>query len=132
MVETVLILLLVLGMVIFVLDMGRLLLVQQFLTERSRATVRVAVVNNWSQTDVRNYFCFNSTSAPAGSNDTTLGLLGIQPSQVSYDTTTMSCCVSVKVSGVKALLFIPQMAGTYTLAPITVSYPKQSMGALSL
>ena len=46
MVETVLVLLTVMGMTIFIMDMGRILLVQQYTSERARVTVRKAVVNN--------------------------------------------------------------------------------------
>jgi hypothetical protein len=46
-VETALVLLSMMAMVIFIMDMGRILLVQQYTSERARVTVRNAVVNNW-------------------------------------------------------------------------------------
>src|SRR5436190_931457 len=46
MIESALVALALVGMIIFVMDMGRILLLQQFIGERARATVRNAVVNN--------------------------------------------------------------------------------------
>ena len=55
MVEGALVLLTMLAMIIFILDMGRILLIQQYITERARTTVRAAVVNNWDSTKTANY-----------------------------------------------------------------------------
>jgi len=66
MLETALVLLTLLGMIIFIMDMGRILLMQQFLSERVRATARRAVVNNWDAIATKNYLVYNSTTAPTG------------------------------------------------------------------
>jgi hypothetical protein len=117
-------------MIIFVLDMGRILLLQQFITERARATVRSAVVNNWSSAATKNYLVYNSTTAPNGGGS---GYLGLQTSQVTAQTLGTSGAadyrLQVKVSGVPVLTWIPYIAGTYTLAPIVVTMPAQSLGA---
>jgi hypothetical protein len=72
-----------LAMIIFILDMGRILLIQQYITERTRATVRAAVVNSWDSTKTANYLVYNSVTAPSGSP---AGFMGLLPSQVTYTT----------------------------------------------
>ena len=128
--ESALVLLTVLGMLLFIMDMGRILLIQQFITERARATLRSAVVNNWSATTAKNYLVYNSTTAPNGGG---AGFLGLQTSNVSYQTLGTpgdpDYMVQVKVSGVSAVTWIPYISGTYTLAPITFAMPAQSLGA---
>ncbi len=49
MVEAALVLITLLSMILFILDMGRILLLQQFITERAREGARYAVVNNWNR-----------------------------------------------------------------------------------
>jgi len=128
MVEGALVLLTMLAMIIFILDMGRILLIQQYITERARTTVRNAVVNNWDSTKAANYLVYNTTTAPSGGG---AGFMGLLTSQVTYSTlgSNDSARVQVKVSGVPALVLIPFISGTYTLAPITASLPSQSLGS---
>lgn len=54
-VETALVFTTALSMILFIVDMGRILLTQQFISERARVGVRNAVVNNWNATAVANY-----------------------------------------------------------------------------
>jgi len=100
---------------------------QQYITERTRATVRSAVVNSWTATQAKNYLVYNSITSPGGA-----GFMGLQTSQVTYQTLgtpgAVDYRVQVKVSGVPALVLTPYMAGTYTLAPITATLPAQSLG----
>ena len=128
--ESALVLLTVLGMFLFIMDMGRILLIQQFITERARATVRSAVVNNWTAAATQNYLVYNSTTAPNGGG---AGFLGLQTSNVTYQTLgtsgTPDYMLQVKVSGVPAVTWIPYISKTYTLAPITAAMPAQSLGA---
>jgi len=125
-VETALVFLTMMGMILFILDMGRILLVQQFISERVRTTVRNAVVNNWDATATKNYLVYNSTTAGSGG-----GYLGLLPSQVSYQILGTSgnpdYRLQVKVSGVPAVTWIPYIAGTYTLAPVVATMPAQSL-----
>jgi Flp pilus assembly protein TadG len=130
MVESALVLTAILCMIIFILDMGRLLLTQQFISERARATARAAAVRNWTAAEAANYLVFNSSTAPAGA---TFGIMGLKPSNVSFQKLGASGAadyrVQVRVTGVPVSLFIPFMAGTYTAAPVTVTVAAQSMGA---
>ena len=129
-VETTLVLLTVVGMIIFIMDIGRILLIQQFISERARNTVRSAVVNNWDATAAKNYLVYNSTSAPQGGG---AGYMGLQASQVSYQTLGTlgqpDYRLQVKVTGVPVLTWIPYISGSYTLAPIIATAPAQSLGA---
>jgi hypothetical protein len=130
MLESALVFLTMLGMILFIMDMGRFLLIQQFITERTRATVRNAVVNNWTATQTKNYLVYNSTTAPGGGG---AGFLGLQTSNVTYQTLgtsgTPDYLLQVKVSGVQATTWIPYISKTYTLGPITFALPAQSLGA---
>lgn len=128
--ESALVLLTMLGMILFIMDMGRILLIQQFITERARAAVRGAVVNNWDATATQNYLVYNSTTAPNGGG---AGFLGLQTSNVTYQklgtSGTPDYMIQVKVSGIQAITWIPYISKAYTLAPITFALPVQSLGA---
>ena len=130
MVESALVLLTLIGMIIFILDMGRMLLMQQFIVERTRATVRSAVVNNWNEAATRNYLVYNTTTAPDRGG---AGYMGLLTSQVTYQALgtpgASDYRIQVKVSGVPALTWIPYIAGSYTLAPVVATMPAQSLGA---
>jgi len=130
MLETALVLLTLLGMIVFIMDMGRILLLQQYITERTRSTVRNAVVNNWNATSAKNYLVYNSITAPNGGGP---GFMGLLTSQVEYQTLgtagNADYRLQVKVSNVPALVLTPYIAGSYTLAPIVATLPAQSLGA---
>jgi Flp pilus assembly protein TadG len=130
MLETALVLLTMLGIIVFILDMGRILLLQQFITVRAQTAARQAAVNNWTASDVQNFTVYNSTTAPDGSPS---GFLGLTTSEVSYTTAgtsgTPNYRVKVTVSGVQVLTMIPYIAGQYTLPPIVATAPAQSLGA---
>ena len=130
MVESAFVLLTILAMMIFILDMGRMLMMQQFLVERVRSTVRSAVVNNWDATAIKNYLVYNSTTAPGGGG---AGYMGLLTSEVSYQTLGTAgdsdYRLQVKVSGVPVLTWIPFISGSYTLAPVMATMPAESLGA---
>jgi hypothetical protein len=88
------------------------------------------VVNNWDSTKAQNFLVYNSITAPPGGG---AGFLGLQTSQVTYSAQGTAGLddyrMQVKVSGVPALIFVPFIAGSYTLAPITASMPAQSLGS---
>jgi Flp pilus assembly protein TadG len=132
MLESALVLVTVLSMVVFVMDMGRMLLLQQFFTERARSGVRAAVVNSWDATSVANFICYGSTSAPDGGT-ATAGYLGLLPAQVHFTTVADSGIndgrAVVKINGVRMFSWIPGIAGTYTAAPVVATMPMQSRGA---
>jgi hypothetical protein len=130
MVEGALILTTVMAMILFIVDMGRMLLWQQFIVERARVGVRNAVVNNWDATAVANYVVYGASTAPSGQ---TSGFLGLTPSEVTLTKYTDSgvgdARYQVKVSNVAVFTWIPFMAGKYTLPPVTATMSVQSLGA---
>lgn len=130
MLETTLVLMALLSMILFTIEMGRILLIQQFIAERTRATVRLAVVNDWDATAAKNFFCFNQITAPQG---VTTGYLGVVPAQVAYaklgTAGTDNYRLQVTVSGVQTLGLIPYIAGRFTLAPVVAAMSAQSLGA---
>ena len=130
-IEATFVILTLMALIVFIVDMGRIMLMDQYLVERARVAARMAAVNNWDQTAVANYVAYNSTTAPGQTSSA--GLLGVLPSQVSYSTIGTagdpSYCVKVTISGLQAFAFTPYMAGRFTLPSITVSLPAQSLGA---
>jgi len=129
-VETALVFTAALSMIVFIVDMGRILLTQQYISERAQAAVRSAVVNNWDSTSVKNYVVFGSTTAPDGGG---AGLMGLTTSEVSFtsiaDSGIGDARYQVTVSGVPLLTWIPYMAGRYTAPTVIATAPVQSQGA---
>src|SRR6478609_9157307 len=82
-IESVFVVFTLMAMVLFIVDMGRIMLAEQYLVERARTAARSAAVNNWTQADVANYVAYNSTSAPGGGTSTP-GMMGVLPSNVTY------------------------------------------------
>lgn len=132
-VETALILTTAISMILFIVDMGRILLWQQFIAERARVGARNAVVNSWDSTAVKNYVVYGNTTAPDSQNGTPAGYLGLLPSQVTLTKVADSGIgdgrYQVKVSGVPIVTWIPYMSGQYTLPAVTATMPVQSQGA---
>lgn len=131
-VETALVFLTALAMILFIVDMGRILLTQQFIAERARVAVRNAVVNNWDSTAVANYVVYGTTTAPSGGG-TPSGFFGLTPSEVSLDTHADSGIgdgrYQVTVQGVPLFTWIPYIAGRYTAPSVIATAPIQSLGA---
>jgi Flp pilus assembly protein TadG len=128
-VETALVFTAALSMIVFIVDMGRILLTQQFVAERARVGVRNAVVNNWDSTAVANYVVYGTTTAPSGGG---AGFLGLTTSEVTFNTIADSGIgdsrYQVIVSGVPLFTWIPYMAGRYTAPTVTATAPLQSQG----
>jgi Flp pilus assembly protein TadG len=121
-------------MILFIVDMGRVLLTQQFISERARVAVRSAVVNNWTSDQVKNYVAYGSTSAPGGETSTP-GYLGLLPSEVTFNTVADSgigdARYQVIITGVPLFTWIPYMAGKYNAPTVTATAPVQSQGSTS-
>src|SRR5260370_33871859 len=125
-VETALVFTAALSMIVFIVDMGRILLTQQFVAERARVGLRNAVVNNWDSTAVANYVVYGTTTAPSGGG---AGFLGLMPSEVTLNTFADSgigdARYQVIVQVVPLFTWIPYMAVPYTALPITATAPVQ-------
>jgi len=137
MLETALVLMTLLGMILFIMDIGRVLLTQQYASDRARVAVRNAVVNSWNATTVQNYVVYGTTSAPAnnGNNQSqpVPGLMGLTTSHVTFTTFADSgigdARYQVKISGIPLFTWIPYISGTYTAPPVIATAPVQSQGA---
>jgi Flp pilus assembly protein TadG len=129
-VEGALVMLVTFTMTLFIIDMGRFLLIQEFITDRARVTVRQAAVNNWTATQVQNFFVYNS---PNAASSTAPGRLGLLPSQVSYTTLGSTGAadyrLQVRVSRVPAFLFVPYLHGRFSLPTVIATAPAESLGA---
>jgi len=136
-VETSLVLMTMLGMILFIVDMGRVLLTQQYATDRARVAVRNAVVNAWSTSDIQNYVVYGTTAAPANvgpnQDQPAPGLMGLTTSQVTFTTYADSgigdARYQVKIQGIPLFTWVPYIAGSYTAPPIVATAPVQSRGA---
>jgi Flp pilus assembly protein TadG len=129
-VETALVFTAALAMILFIVDMGRILLTQQYISQRAQVAVRSAVVNDWTAADVQNYVVYGSTTAPDGGG---AGLMGLTTSEVAFntvaDTGIGDARYQVVVSGVPMFTWIPYMAGKYNSPTVTATAPVQSQGA---
>src|SRR5260370_7472482 len=67
--------------ILFIADMGRMLVTEQYVTERARAGLRQAVVSTWynDSTSLKNYICYNSTPPPPAP---TQAMFALPPPQV--------------------------------------------------
>ena len=129
-IETALVFTVALSMIVFIVDMGRVLLSEQFISERARVAVRNAVVNNWDSTSVQNYVVYGSTSAPTGNP---AGFMGMTTSDVTFtsyaDSGIGDARYQVTIQGVPLFTWVPYIAGQYNAPPVTATAPVQSQGA---
>lgn len=135
--ETSLVLMTLLGMILFIVDMGRVLITEQYASDRARVAVRNAAVNSWSATAVQNYVVYGSTTAPpnvgVNQNQPAPGLMGLATSQVTFTTFADSglgdARYAVKIQGIPLFTWVPYISGSYTAPPIIATAPVQSQGA---
>ncbi len=124
--ESALVLIAVISMLLFIIDMGRLLFLQQYFAERARAGARWASVNTYDATSIKNYVAYNSTTGSG------TGLFGLSPSNVSVTplpNSTNPTTIQVTISGYQTIRLIPYIAGSFTSPAVTAVAPVQSLGA---
>lgn len=130
--EGALVLLTLLTMIIFVVEMGRMLVFQQMFTERAREGARSAIVSNYNSTTVQNFVLYNSATAPGGS---TTGFFGLTASEVTVTRLgtagTWNDRVQVTISNYPMFDFVPLLSHSYTVPPITVTIPVGNLGSSS-
>lgn len=130
--EGALILLTLLTMIVFVVEIGRMLLFQQMFTERAREGARAAIVTAYDTTTVKNYVLYNSATAPDGSPP---GLFGLTTSEITV--TRLGTAgnwddrIQVTISNYPMFDFVPMMKHSYTVPPISVTIPVGSLGSSS-
>jgi hypothetical protein len=132
-VETALVFIATVSVILFIMDMGRLLIFEQYYSERARAGVRNAVVNNWTSDQAAYFVCYNTPTAPQGATFTTPGFMGVTPSQVTLtataSTTTTPAYYTISIAGIPMFTWIPYIGGKYTAPTVTASMPTMSLGA---
>jgi len=132
MIEGSFVFLITISLVLFIMDMGRFLLAQQYISERARAAVRLAVVNNWDEASVQNYVCYGTTSAPAGSPAPS-GLMGLTPANITAiwkgTATSPDYRLQVTISGLRVFTFVPMMPNNLSTIPVIATAVVQSRGA---
>jgi len=124
--ESALVLLTLLTSILFVTDVGRLMLFQQFYEERARTGVRSAIVNNWTNSQLQNFIVYGTTTAGTGT-----GFLGLNTGNVAVTTLgtdgSSTYTLKVTISGIQMFAWFP-MASSYTAAPVVAIMPYQSQG----
>ena len=120
-IESSFVLLLALCLILFILDMGRFLLTQQYISERARTTARLAVLNNWDAASIQNYLCYGFTTAPTG-NPAPSGLMGLIPTNVNSawlgTSTSPDYRLKITVTGIRVLTWIPLMSNNLYTIPV--------------
>src|SRR5579871_6399745 len=123
-----LILLTLLTMIVFVVEMGRMLLFQQMFTERARAGARAAIVTAYDASTVQNYVLYNSATAPSGS---AAGFFGLTTSEVTVNRLgtpgNWDDRIQVTISNYPMFDFVPLLSHSYTVPPISVTIPVGSL-----
>lgn len=122
-----------LAMFLFILQMGFILVTQQYYTERARAGARYAATtayNAANTSNVTNFVCYGSATAPAGA---ITGLFGLRTSMVEVTRLgtagTWNDRIQVKISGYTLASFVPWISGNVTGKTIIATVHTQSLGA---
>ncbi|MBI4874764.1 MAG: hypothetical protein HY822_09045 [Acidobacteria bacterium] len=132
MVESALILLTFVSMVLFILDMSRILLFEQYFAERVRSGARAAAVNAYDTAAIKNFVCYNSRSAPGG-NTSTPGLFGLTPAYVTVQRLGTAGKwddrIRVTIQNYPVTTMMPYFTGSMRLPRVTATFPVASLGA---
>ena len=101
-------------MLFFIVEMGRLLFIQQYFGERARAGARWAAANTFDQTKIKAVVCFNDPS-----NAGTVGYFGLPTSNVTASSATVNgrTAITVSISGYRTPMMIPWIARNVTMPP---------------
>lgn len=133
MVESALVFTTLIGMIISAVDFGRILVTEQYLSERARVTVRMAVVNNWTSTQVASYAAYADITTGTNATSTVPGFLGVTPAQVRFtqyaDSGIGDARYEVRITGMPMFTWIPSIAGRFTAPTVVATAPVQSLGA---
>jgi Flp pilus assembly protein TadG len=114
-------------MILFIVDIGRLLFYQQYFAERTRVAARWALTQYPpgtmpDTTAITNVVVFNSATAPSGQ---TIGPFGLRTTNVSVTTATTTYgsgyLVTVRIQNFATFTVIPYIAGNWTIAPVTAT-----------
>jgi osmotically-inducible protein OsmY len=130
-VEMALVITTLLIMILFVLDMGRVLLLGQYVTARASETARAAAMKNWTADQVKNYLVYDRPDPPEGGFPAS-GLMGLTKSQVSYSLLGTAkkpdYRVHVEVSNIQAAMFTPFLSSRYSFPKVVTEFPAMSLG----
>jgi hypothetical protein len=140
-VEGTLVLLSLMGMILFVMDLGRVLFTMQYSSERARAGARYATVHTYDPDAIINYIVYNdpnmqwvsqSDGDQGMSTAPPVGLMGLTRDKVSVsrlNAGTIKERIQIKISGLSMTLYTPPLTGTFNVPPATVTIPVESLGA---
>jgi hypothetical protein len=132
MVETALVLTTVVCMILFILDMGRILLFDQFFGERVRVAARSAAVRTYDAAAIKNYLCYNSLTAPGGDTNSP-GYFGLRPALVNVQRLgtpgRWDDRIRVTIQDYPAVTVIPGFSGSFKLKPVSATIPVASLGS---
>lgn len=132
MLESALVLLTFVCMLLFIFDMTRILLFEQYFAERVRAGARAAAVGAYDAAAIKNLVCYNSRTAPGG-NTNTPGLFGLTPLYVTVQRSGTAGKwddrIRVTIQNFPVSTAIPFFPATMKLPRVTATFPVASLGA---
>jgi Flp pilus assembly protein TadG len=122
-VESLLVLVVLIGMILGVLDFGQMMFLHQTLTERARAAARHAALNPADVDGARNLVLFGNTVAPADTTRSFWGMTAamVQVARNNQDTNEDEMVVTI--SGYRFQIFSPWIAGSGLGKSIVASAP---------
>ena len=137
--ETALVIVTFVCMLLFILDMGRILLFDQFFGERVRVAARSAAVNTYNAANpaddvaaIKNYLCYNRRTPPAGGTSSP-GFFGLTPAMVSVQRLgtvgNWDDRIRVTIQNYPVVSVTPWFSGSLTLKPVSATIPVASLGA---
>ena len=132
MLEAALVVTTVVCMILFILDMGRILLFDQFFGERVRVAARSAAVRSYNAAAIKNYLCYNSLTAPGG-NTNSAGYFGLKPALVTVQRLgtpgKWDDRIRVTIQNYPVVTVIPGFTGSLRLKPVSATIPVASLGS---
>ncbi len=132
MLETALVIVTFLCMILFILDMGRILLFDQFFGERVRVAARSAAVRSYDVAAIKNYLCYNSLTAPGGDANS-FGFFGLTPAMVSVQRLgtvgKWDDRIRVTIQDYPVVAVTPWLSGSFKLKPVSATIPVASLGS---
>jgi len=111
------------ALLIGIVDFAQALFIQQAIVERARAAARWGAVTDPTNTSaIQNMVLYLQPTVPAGGR-ASFGLTASMVNVSTADAGTDNYRLVVQVSGYSYRLLSPNLAGTYTGAPVNVSVP---------
>jgi hypothetical protein len=125
-VESALILTVFISMCIGIMDFAQFLYVQQSLVERARQAARLAIVNDYTTTQVVNQILYDSPTVPSGPPPGRFGLTAANVTAAYAGAGTAEQRLVISIRNLRYSILSPFIAGTAKNLPIILSIPTEA------